>query len=47
MDDEIIIIYDPSAPVAFDVEAVIDLAIINDNISPTGTFIHIEEADEA
>ena len=47
MDDEIIIIYDPNAPVAYDVEAVIDQAIIVDNSSPTGTFIHIEEADEA
>lgn len=46
MDDEIVI-YDPSAPVAFEIEAVIDQAIINDNISPTGTFIYIEEAGEA
>lgn len=47
MDDETIIIYDPNAPVAFEVEAVIDQAIINDNISPTGVFVHIDEADEA
>jgi len=45
-DDEIII-SDPNAPVAFDIEAVIDQAILNDNISPRGTTLYIPEVENA
>ena len=45
MNNEIEIV-DPNAPVAFEIETVIDLAIVNDNISPTGVYLYIEEADD-